>query len=137
MPPKITSLSLLGRVHEHGDGWRADMQLSSTERARGPVRVSKAEAEADLHAMRASGSRANVFRVVAELVPGAVAASARLVVQSTDRTSSPLRAPQVPDPCVSKVTEPLSTKRRLRCSSKANASNVCAGRDRGSRGIRS
>ena len=67
MAPKQQPLSSLGVVARKGNGWRADMKISSSSRCRAPVRDSQKAAEEDLHLMRAAASRDDVPRVVKDL----------------------------------------------------------------------
>ena len=116
MAPKRQPLDGLGGVSEHGGGWRADVRLSSTQRERGPTRISKADAEADLHAMRTAESREDVVRVVAELVACAVAVDVAGASQPARSTAA----------AASTVAEPLQQQGRTHpsdISTEASSSN--------------
>ena len=67
MAPQQKPLSSLGVVASKGNGWRADMKISSSSRCVAPVRDSRKAAEEDLHLMRAAASRDDVPRVVKDL----------------------------------------------------------------------
>ena len=74
MSPKSKPPERLGIVEKNsnGEGWRARMKLGDARHS-GPTRLGKAAAEAYLIRMRSVTSRAEVSRVVAELISEAAA----------------------------------------------------------------
>jgi len=56
MPPRGRSIADFGAVAEHGNGWRARLQLDG-KKSDGPQRATRAEAQEDLHGARQRNSR--------------------------------------------------------------------------------
>ena len=95
MPPPRRSLSDLGAVSRHGNGWRVRVNIDGTQSS-GPLCASEAEARADLERARQSATREEMSKYLEDCGRTAAGDVPPLAAAPAAADPAPMAAPVAP-----------------------------------------